>query len=79
MSPGVRRRLQKLEVMHRAQPVGLNHLILGHSEAELEQKEEAKRAAGEIREGDRVMRVLFVEAKNGKPVSEDPEDPGEAS
>ncbi len=75
MSRILKTRLGKLEAAHQSQPAGRNHLILGQSNAELEQQEEAKRAAGEIQDGDRVMRVLFVEARNGKPASEDPEDP----
>ncbi len=73
MSRILKTRLGKLEAAHQNQPVGRNHLLLGQSDAELEQQEEAKRAAGEIQDGDRVMRVLFVKPGEAVAADEDPD------
>ena len=75
MSRILKTRLGKLEAAHQSQPAGrkCNHLILGCSDAELEQQEEAKRASGEIQDGDRVMRVRFVTPGEVAAAGEDPD------
>ena len=76
MSRILKTRLGKLEAAHQRQPAGRNHLILGQSDAELEQQEDAKRAAGEIQDGDRVMRVRFVKPGEVAAAGEDPDQKG---
>ena len=73
MSRAMKSRIGKLEAARQTQPVGRNHLILGCSDAELEQQEEAKRASGEIQDGDRVMRVRFVTPGEVAAAGEDPD------
>ena len=73
MSRILKTRLGKLEAAHQSQAAGRNHLILGQSDAELEQQEDAKRAAGEIQDGDRVMRLLFVKPGEAVVAEEDPD------
>ena len=73
MSRAMKSRIGKLEAARQSPPAGRNHLILGCSDAELEQQEEAKRASGEIQDGDRVMRVRFVTPGEVAAAGEDPE------
>ena len=73
MSRAMTSRIGKLKAARQSPPLGRNHLILGHSDANLEQQEEAKRAAGEIQDGDRVMRLLFVKPGEAVVAEEDPD------
>ena len=76
MSRILKSRIGKLEAAHQSQPAGRNHLLLGQSDAELEQQEEAKRASGEIQDGDRVMRGRFVTPGEVAAAGEDPDREG---